>query len=523
MELISDQNIIDVFSSFNPWWVHPGDSPRVPPNQRPYFNSVYESITSTAERAIFLSGMRGVGKTTILYQVVQELIRSGTSPRQILFLKLDEVTLKSTPWERWFGIIEAQFRPPQGPFYLLLDEVHVTPNWAARIKDLIDSKKDYRIVTTSSSSVKGISEIQSAATRRFKRIHIPPLSFFEYLYLFSSEVPPLFFELIGDIGRKSLSSEMNILDKDDLEKLKNPGVPLGRLFQNFLLVGGLPYIASQKPPLKVSEAQRWIATDIQDAIIKDITSGKNDDVGRLFIHLCNHSGLSVDKSSIGKLLDGISRVSVANYLVALSNASLTYNLEVRSTHGTILPKAKEKVYIADASVRNSFIHRDESLFTTSDNEASVVVETTVARHLIDFADVFNWDIGVWRHKNKLEVDFVLHSKDRREVILVESKYSSSPRINNEEEILTLWEREKSKGRNIRALYVLTKGVTAFRNSFEPYPIFYVSVDLFLALVGWLVWNRTPQRDVQSITVGESAAIPFARLDDSGEHGDNQKA
>lgn len=521
MDPISDQNIIDSFSFLNPWWIKSRDIQPVPPNQRPYFNSVYKSITSTSERAIFLSGMRGVGKTTILYQIVQELIRSGINPRQILFLKLDDVTLKSVPWERWFGIAEAQFRPSQGPFFLLLDEVHVAPHWAARIKDLIDSKRDYRIVTTSSSSVKGISDIQSVATRRFERIHIPPLSFFEFLYLFSGDTPPRFFESLTDIGNK-FTHKMNVPDKDDLEKLKILGSALGQPFQNFLLVGGLPYIANREKPLKIPEVQRLIATDVQDAIIKDIGASRNDDVGRLFIHLCNRSGLSVDKSSLGKLLGGISRTSVVNYLAALSNANLTYNLEVRSTHGTISPKAKEKVYIADASVRNSFIHRDESLFITNDNEASVVVETTVARHLIDFADVFNWDIGVWKQKNKLEVDFVLYSKDRQDVILFESKYSSSPRINNEDEILAHWGKEKSKGRNIRAFYVLTKGVTAYRRDFKDFPIFYISVDIFLALVGWVVWHRTPPREVPSTTVGDSEAIPFAISKDSGERSGNQK-
>lgn len=49
---------------------------------------------NTIRRFVVLSGVRRVGKTTIMYQIIEQLIDEGINPKNILYVTFDNPILK---------------------------------------------------------------------------------------------------------------------------------------------------------------------------------------------------------------------------------------------------------------------------------------------------------------------------------------------------------------------------------------------------------------------------------------------
>ena len=102
-------------------------------------------------RFAVLSGMRRVGKTTILYQIIDHLIDEGVNSGNILYATFDNPILKLVNVENVLSIYEAIY-PTTGTRYVLFDEVQYTENWELWMKVIYDSRKDIRLIATGSAS-----------------------------------------------------------------------------------------------------------------------------------------------------------------------------------------------------------------------------------------------------------------------------------------------------------------------------------------------------------------------------------
>src|SRR5579863_10208862 len=79
---------LQMISEANPWWEHP-DVPRSlsPPFKRRDFYVIRGKLRDRP--IVALSGPRQVGKTTIMYQLIQDLLAQGVPGRHILFVSFD--------------------------------------------------------------------------------------------------------------------------------------------------------------------------------------------------------------------------------------------------------------------------------------------------------------------------------------------------------------------------------------------------------------------------------------------------
>ena len=96
MAITTKEGILKVLSAFNPWWktgaVHPSfikDYKRFA-----YYEAMKRLDQTDIRRIVVLTGTRRVGKTTIQYQMIENLLKRGISPRQIIFVSLDHPMLK---------------------------------------------------------------------------------------------------------------------------------------------------------------------------------------------------------------------------------------------------------------------------------------------------------------------------------------------------------------------------------------------------------------------------------------------
>ena len=77
----------DLLYQYNPWWEGQIDISGIRPRQK--LPSKIESQISE-KRAVFLTGLRRVGKTTLIKLLVEKLIRDDIRPHDILYVSLDD-------------------------------------------------------------------------------------------------------------------------------------------------------------------------------------------------------------------------------------------------------------------------------------------------------------------------------------------------------------------------------------------------------------------------------------------------
>ena len=90
-----------------------------------------QKIISPNSAALYvLSGVRRVGKTTIMYQIIDHLIDEGVNPKNIFYATFDNPILKLVDVDSVLSIYESLY-PIEGTRYIFFDEIQYTKNVGA--------------------------------------------------------------------------------------------------------------------------------------------------------------------------------------------------------------------------------------------------------------------------------------------------------------------------------------------------------------------------------------------------------
>ena len=124
--------------TFNSWW----DTEKVPPLLlKPYKRGLFSKLVEfLGDRQILLIyGLRRVGKTTLLYQLIDHLLEQGVERDHILYFSFDEAVADLKQ------IIEGYQETAIGKplqkvkkVYIFLDEIQKLKNWQNQIKIYYD-------------------------------------------------------------------------------------------------------------------------------------------------------------------------------------------------------------------------------------------------------------------------------------------------------------------------------------------------------------------------------------------------
>lgn len=169
-------------------------------------------------RLNILTGMRGVGKSTMLLQYIKENYKGSD---KALYISADNVLVNQ------FGLfdIALEFERNGGEF-LAIDEVHKYESWNQELKNIHDSLPSLRVTASGSSNLE-ILEGQYDLSRRANPYHLRGLSFREYLFFQGFELPILSLEEVFSY-KQSFSEEMG--DESIL-----------RYFKEYMKSGYYPY------------------------------------------------------------------------------------------------------------------------------------------------------------------------------------------------------------------------------------------------------------------------------------------
>jgi predicted AAA+ superfamily ATPase len=442
----TSEQVFEVLDGFNPWWT--GRQPPVPPYRRLAYHACRRYLDEAAlKRAILLSGARRVGKTTVLLQVAEALVSEGREPRSIFYLSLDHPVVKLLTLPELLRLYHERVHPEGSPAVLLLDEVQYSRDWDLQLKHLVDHKPFYRILATGSSSLVHRRRLAESGVGRWVRVPMPTLSFYEFLQI-RGEAPT-------DVPADLRTSQFFHFSEADLMELGRRFRSVMPLFQRYLLVGGFPETAKLAD---IDLSQRLLREDVVERVLKrDMTAvfriRNVDDLERLFLYICVNTGGILAVQTCADALQ-TSASTVRNHLDVLEQANLIYRLPPAGIRGKKVLKARHKVYLVDAALRNAVLLRGEETLNDP-REMGVIVETTVLRHLYAFHYWETPQITYWRDSSSgKEVDVVVRGPEY--ILPVEVKYRTRAALSPDQGIIDFARRE-----GVRYAYWVTQRESDF--------------------------------------------------------------
>lgn len=475
MAIVSDEQVIKVMRQYNPWWRGPSVSiAESKPQKRLAFYEALRIIKhGTLRRFAVLSGARRVGKTTIMYQMIDNLIGDGVSPKNILYVSFDNPIVKLVSIDAVLSIYETLY-PIEGTRYIFLDEIQYTDNWELWMKVIYDSRKDIRLTATGSASPVLEKGSADSGTGRWSVLRIPTMSFYEYCRLLQLEEP-----VLPDQVRLTGLVEMS---RAELGGLMDSFAFLEGHFNRYLTIGGFPELVLSDDDVY---AQRMLREDVVDKVIKrDVLTLFNIRspllMEKLFLYLCINSAEIFSITTAAKELENTSVATIDSYIEALEMSNLIYLAKPMDVGSKGALKGKPKIFIADAAMRNAVLMIDDVL--SDEKELGVMVETAVYKHIVSFYQGSTAQLGYFRKAkdNQKEVDVVIELP--REKILCEVKYRNNSHVASADAIVELCRDEKSKVTNA---FLITKRLEDFgivRHDTKV-PILRIPAIAFLYLLG----------------------------------------
>jgi predicted AAA+ superfamily ATPase len=386
-----DEKIAERLYFHNPWWVTGKISPNLAlPFKRKGFSKLLGNLD--LERILVLKGPRRTGKTTIIYQLIDHLLKKGIEPFNLLYLSFDDLDLRVRlpeilrAWERQAK--KGLDSPPL--LYVFLDEVQFLDYWETDAKLFYDKKYPIKFLASGSSASLIRKTTESLAGRTIEEILLP-LDFEEYLMLQG--------EKFG----------LDILTLEKLKKEKASFLPfenkLFLLWEKYLERGGFPHLVD----LESASWQSILKEDIVDKVVyRDLVQLYNIKepgiLEKMFRYLASTSSGILNLSTLSSNLK-ISWETTLNYLTYLKQAYLVFTLPKYSRSPKETARSLEKAHVIDPGIM--------AIFSPADKAATW--ETVVARHLWQI-----WQRGTYFWRNTNEVDIVLEEENRLLPIEVKS-------------------------------------------------------------------------------------------------------
>ncbi|PIN80950.1 AAA family ATPase [Candidatus Woesearchaeota archaeon CG10_big_fil_rev_8_21_14_0_10_30_7] len=301
-------------NQMNPWWEKNNFETGIIRNK--YLKNLLLHLEK--KEIIFITGLRRIGKTTLLKQVINHLLNS-VEANKILYVTLDFFLFKDKSLHQ----IIQEFRKLHmhkisEKIYLFLDEITQIKDFEKELKNLYDLENVKIYASSSSASL--IKSKESYLVGRSRLIEVLPLDFEEFLLFNNLKV-----------------------SKADSHLLK-------KYFEDYLKMGGLPEYVLTKDT-------SYIKNTIEQIIYKDVIAlhhiKDKDSVEKLFILLCERAGKKFSYSKLARIL-GISVDTVRRFISYFKDVFLFYTIDKYAKSLNERTFSPKKIYIADIGIKNVF-------------------------------------------------------------------------------------------------------------------------------------------------------------------------
>lgn len=331
---------------------------QLPKYQRYIFNNL---LTSSA-KITALYGSRGVGKTTILMQLLDQ---SKLPNSKKLYLSCDHASFSDISL---FDFVD-EFSKRGGEF-ICIDEVHEAKNFEQELKSIYDFL-DIKVYFTGSSA---IALTSPDFARRYSMYKLHPLSFKEYL------------EIKYDISLQSYTLATMLQNHENitheiLQVLENKKILMH--YNEFLQVGSYPFYFEDEVKY-VDRINETINTVLHTDLSKifSIQADKINTLKKLLLTICVSKPLELSIEKLSQTV-GITKSTLYKYIGYLHDAQLINHVTHEAKRFKNIRKP-DKLYLANTN-----------LFTALCNNSDIgtIRETYFSSNISTYYSIFYCDRG----------------------------------------------------------------------------------------------------------------------------------
>lgn len=355
-------------------------------------------------------GLRRAGKTYMLYQHIQQLLREGHRKEEILFINFEDERITDIRKEELHLIIECYKEMFASEPIIFLDEIQNVEGWEHFARRLADEKR--RVYVTGSNAHMLSREIASTLGGRYLMQEVYPFSFAEYL------------------------AYRGITLDNPYWHLAPVKTDVVRLFEDYFYNGGLP------ESFDYTDKRAWLTSLYQKILYSDIVihnNVRNEQSLRLLVRKLADGVLQpIAIKRLQNILQGdgskVSRETISSYLGYLHDAYLIFSL---SNFSDSIPQREgtKKHYFYDNGILNLFLYQPETK----------LLENIVAIRLFK-----QYGDALYYYNKNVEVDFVVPDAG----LAVQVSYSLRDEQTRSREINALV--SLSRFMNIRMALVISK-------------------------------------------------------------------
>ena len=355
MIFMDEETIIEVLKKWNPWEKEIDSGVK----REKYVGKIYPYFER--KEVLVIKGIRRCGKSTIVRQLIKELLRNKVAKKQILYLNLEDYNFANNlKIDLFEDVLNAykRYSKNKNKIYFFIDEIQKIDGWEKWIRTKYDLNENIKFIITGSCASLLSKEFSSLLTGRNLSFNIMPLSFVEFLKF----------------------------SKGKLDE--------------YLKFGGFPEVALEK-----SEDKKMfiLGQYFEDIIHKDIVDRHNIRNAKQLIELARYLiSTAGSKVSVNKLSNifGISKDTISIYIGYMIDAYLLFEVTYFSYSAKVKHDVSKlpKLYVVDNGLINV------ASVKYSKNKGQMFENTVLVKLLEDFSEVSYWS------DFKSEVDFIVDLK-----------------------------------------------------------------------------------------------------------------
>ena len=411
-----------------------------PSNQKYPFRKCYDELNDhlkryihkkSSQRIVMLYGMRGVGKTTLISQLYDELKPSAKNnknepsltEKRKLFISLDDAKILKLPLHdiivAYEELLGEGFEYLTEPVFLFLDEVGADPEWAEVLKTLYDRTDKVFVIATGSSASK-LQQTPDLA-RRSIRVNLNPMSFTEYLEVkWDKSKPDELSRQVKDIIFNSKNADEVFSSLKQLEKdieLYWDDVETEEI-NRYLKYGTLPFAVSLD---KDTERHKQIEDIIERSISRDAvnTKGVLSSVSEILSIL--YIIASSDKLNVNELSKEMMRARplIDSIIRFLEKTEMIWRVHPYGSHNKQVRKPSKYLFTSSA-IRSFFFNFSQNIISYEYYKGKLLED--VAGLILRELSNSSMNFSVTYDSSKSGADFII--KQDEKIIVMEVGHGS---------------------------------------------------------------------------------------------------
>ena len=273
---------------------------------RPFYNSDLIKV---------IYGLRRCGKSVLLQQIIEELLRQGVPQKQIIALNFEDFQYSfiTGPKELYDYISEKRISSEK--YYLFFDEIQMVPGFE-KVINSFRATWDVSIFITGSNSMLLSGELATLLSGRYVSFRVMPFSFREYCEIRAVEIP----------------DEKHLTD--------------------YMIWGGMPQRFAMKSE---SETRTYLQDLYNSVVLRDIvqrTGARDVDLlNRIMEYLMANPSQTFSSQGILKYFQSVNRKvstqTLYNYLDHIQTSMIVTKARRYDIRGKQLLTSLDKYYLTD--------------------------------------------------------------------------------------------------------------------------------------------------------------------------------